>query len=268
MLATTPINTLKDVLKNKIQYIQDHSGIFRPYNKIRNDLLAKQIDNADLRKLTTINGMLSNNNAGLAPINPLVTPLKTVSLQFEQGYLGWQWYYATFTLPEPVCFFISFARKDLGNQEIRSKKGLPLGSTDIYLGAIGVGFRGKWYTPGPFVFPGNYSTDNPSQMSIQSINTVIGQNLKIDWDGTTVQLNASWDNNTLSATMVGNGLPSFNMPNGCAPCMDTGTNYWSYTSMNCSAKLNVSGVNFNLSNGEGWIDRQWGKGNYARNYFT
>jgi hypothetical protein len=95
---------LKDVLKNKIQYIQYHSSIFRPYNKTRNDLLAKQIDDVDLRKLTAINGMLSNNNAGLAPINPLVTSLQTVSLQFEQGYLGWQWYYATFTLPEPERF--------------------------------------------------------------------------------------------------------------------------------------------------------------------
>jgi hypothetical protein len=274
-VSTSDISVLKQSLGEKLTYIENKSGLMHPYNHKRNAILKKAVKSSStLVELENINSLISNTNAGLHDVTPLSEPLQTFAMQIEQGYLGWYWFYGTFQEAPAACYFIALYRSELGNEAVRKKLGLKLGETTVYSVGVGIGYKNKWvgnktYTgmQGTFKTSGrgsfSFSTKAGSAISL-NINTK--ENAKIG----TVQLDASWEGNSISAVQTSNQLPYFNMPNGCAPCAGgQGTLYWSWTAMKSDATLTIAELPEPVvrKNGQAWIDVQWGGSNMSRNAF-
>ena len=209
-----------------------------------------------------------NNIIGTLPLSKLASPKDTLLFQFEQGILGWYWGYLTFENPHyNVMFYV--IRSDIGTPAVREKHNLPLGATTMYSVSVGVGHGPKTWQYSPHIITaGTYQALSDSKFNF-SCKGSWGK-LVFAGDGSDFSLvfniTSSANNNQpfsasckLAQSNVG---PSFNAPNGCAPCFGgAGSLYWSYTQLDASIlKMSINNkaiLTKTLTGGDGWMDHQW-----------
>ena len=227
-----------------------------------------------ISQLGSIFLLIPNNSIGTAPLGNLSgNPADTTLFQFEQGIAGWYWGYATY-LKANIMFYI--VRLELGTPEIRAKYNLPLGSTTIYSVSVGAGKgKGTW-SYSPFATcGGSYQALDKKKFSFQCGDDC-SLNLKMQGDDTGFSLcfgceNGSREKFESSVRLKITEPPMFNSPKGCSPCAaGSGTLYWSYPQL--SAQQGSITLNKEVSvpcslpssgalSGDGWLDRQWLRGN-------
>lgn len=270
--TTSDIDVLKKSLQNKFKYIKDNSGIFKPYNKKVNNILEDALSRAtSLSQLNSITYLTSNKNAGLYPITGITDTLATFPPQLEQGNIGWNWFYGTFVdtdKKKPLSYFINFMRVELGNESIRKKMNLKLGETTMYNVGIGIGFDSVWYYTKNFrSVQGHLQCLERGSFLFDTSSTDFKFNIDCSKIGTVI-INGEWDDYSISTTQYSSQLPHLNMKNGCVPCMGgQGTLYWSWTAMKCDTTVKIKDNIISGTNGDSWIDVQWGGANYSNSKF-
>lgn len=285
---TTDFNTLKKVCLDKVEKVKNESGLFKPYNRELMDNIEYVIKNAkELKELVIASLIMPNNCIGLDNIEPLPdNPIDSTLFQFEQGNAGWYWGYSTYT--NPICNIMYYIiRIELGTKDIREKYNLPLGSTTVYSISLGIGNHGLWnYTPyivcggkyemfdkKNFRFSATFDKDVKGYTVLQTLQN--GLKLDMGWnDANNINNNINNRNNNYdyeSSTvyeLINPMSPSFNGVNGCAPCFSgIGTLYWSYTDFKCYSYIKTQNVEFNVENGDGWLDHQWMRSNDPKRIF-
>lgn len=166
-------------------------------------------------------------------------------------------------------------RIELGTPEIRAKYNLPLGSTTVYSISMGQGVNKNWVYS-PFIVTGGkyemtddknfkFSAQSPKGSLVLESTDIIGG----------FKVNMSWDKYSSVTTFQPEQpiAPSFNGENGCAPCVaGAGTLYWSYTQLPSSSTIkgiNIDGKSSHeFTSGDGWLDRQWLRGNDTKQLFV
>lgn len=261
--GTIPVESMKNVLEEKIKYIKENSGVLMPYNKNAMNVIEEGAKNADTyNKINALHVLLPNHDLGTYPMIPLKNPEDSTIFQFEQGNMGWYWGYATYPSAS-IMFYVM--RADIANKDIRDKLKLKIGEGTVYYVSAGVGIDGEWHYTDYEVMQGMYIASTPStfafggktdNLDCHFMSSKLGQfQLTINWvdkDGNKF----GFDTEFFSQIS-----PYFNMPNGCAPCLlGLGTMYWSYTQLYFrNTTITFKGVDKNPGEvGVGWMDRQWG----------
>jgi hypothetical protein len=277
-VQTASFDTLKMVCKDKLKLVKEKSGLLSPYNKLLMDQVQNAIENAtEIKQLALASLLMPNNCIDLAPIYPQTDPLDSTLFQFEQGNIGWYWGYATYINPiANIMYYI--VRIELGSPTIREKYNLPLGSTTVYSISLGIGNNGNWnYSPyiicqgkyeifskTNFRFTANFDT---GYTVFQTTDNIGEFKLDMGWNPATTTIQPTTGPTFMfnSSTVFSSQYPtkpSFNGKGGCSPCISgAGTLYWSYTQFTTQSTLSIPSGTLNLTNGDGWLDHQWLRGN-------
>jgi hypothetical protein len=275
LVKTADFETLKKVAKAKIAQVKRESSILMPYNSHAMSLCERAVEKSSfLSELGAAFLLLPNNGVGTYPLAPLTGPPEDTTLfQFEQGTIGWYWGYTTFLNPiANIMYYI--VRIDLGTPEVRAKYNLPLGSTTLYSISVGVGTgKGTWkYLPyvtcrGTYKMDGKTSFRFTGSWGMADGNHGDGS-IKFQTTDTGFYLECKSEEPDEEFTVVSNidksGPAYFNGAKGCAPCTSgLGTLYWSYPDLTGKATITIgaNGKAQSFQKGQGWLDRQWMRGN-------
>lgn len=263
-----PFDDLKKYTEQRIDYIKKNSKDFAYYNKDKFNFLAQALRNAtNIDEYAGALVQLPNSEAGYYPILPLKgKPDDYMFYQFGQGMIGWYWVYGTFLDPvskAAASYFLYVTRYDVMPPAMRDELKLPLGSTTYYQINANASVGGKLNFSKKVVIPGTYTVkDKQFTLELKSDDitlTMNGDPSFCNLDCSFVNANDTNSNNTsFSAQMVSTRPGFWNGPKGCAPCSGgSGTLYFSKTNYDVSASIDINNASYKLSNGVGWIDRQW-----------
>ena len=266
---TASLDVIKKVGQDHIDLIKEKSGFLEPYNADVMKACEKSLAKSTTYSQAATSFFLTPNNIiGTLPLSKLASPKDTLLFQFEQGILGWYWGYLTFEKPYyNVMFYV--IRSDIGTPAVREKYNLPLGATTMYSVSVGVGHGPKTWQYSPHIITsGTYNAISDSKFNF-SCKGSWGK-LVFAGDGSNFSLvfnitSSANNNQPFSAScklLQSNIGPSFNAPNGCAPCFGgAGSLYWSYTQLDASIlKMSINNkaiITTLVTGGDGWMDRQW-----------
>ena len=259
----TNIKDYKELLKQKIKYINENKNILNSANEEILNIIKNQFEsNLDISKMIVSSTLIPGGTIGYTPMIPYYDTSKQICFQLEQGYLGWYWLYGTFPNTKD-CFLYQLTRIDLLPTDIREKLGYKLGETTVYCVTLGIG-NGTDYFYGNSYFEGVFTIFNNLKFSIVSKDNQFSFNH--DYNHMSIKCNMILTNNrtnekikyNFSSQTQNNDIMFFNQLNGCYPC-ELNNSYQSYT--NLYMKMNYStekGIIKNLENGFGWMDHEWG----------
>jgi hypothetical protein len=262
-IMITNIKDYKELLKQKIKYINENKNILNSANKDIINIINNQIEsNLDISKMIVSSTLIPGGTIGYTPMIPYYDTSKQICFQLEQGYVGWYWLYGTFPNTKD-CFLYQLTRIDLLPTDIREKLGYKLGETTVYCVTLGIG-NGTDYFYGNSYFEGIFTIFNNLKFSIVSKDNQFSFNH--DYNHMSIKCNMILKNNktnekikyNFSSQTQNNDIMFFNQLNGCYPC-ELNNSYQSYT--NLYMKMNYStekGISKNLENGFGWMDHEWG----------
>lgn len=277
-VETVNFDILKKVALDKLNLVKEKSGLLSPYNKLLMSKVESVLNSAtELKHLALASLLMPNNCIDTAPIMPLKNPLDSTLFQFEQGNIGWYWGYSTYTNPiGNIMYYI--VRIELGSETIRQKYNLPLGSTTVYSVSLGIGNNGVWNYSPYVICSGKYEMFSNTKFRFTA-NFDNGYTIFQTTDNNgEFKLDMGWNGNKTTITNPPNSLytynsttifsqkqptsPNFNGDLGCSPCISgAGTLYWSYTQMSTNTTIQIPSGTISFSNGDGWLDHQWLRGN-------
>lgn len=279
------VSKLKQLVIEKYEYIKSKSNFLSPYNITYFDFMLnnlKQAENITYENLVGYSMLAPNSTIGFGDIVPLKNKLITLPFQYEAGDSGWYWiYYTDRTTKSSVL--VNILRYDLIPPDIRKRNKLNFGESTLYNISIGCGDK-NGYTYIPYTIVTGKFTKNKTGVKFSNSNTTPSINIinlectnngtiSFDFKGKDIMN----DDLEISLRLKTNHNPYFNSPNGCYPfCFEgLGSNYWSYTDLGLTTSstilMNQNGkpVTINLTrDGNGWMDRQWFKGNVPKSIFT
>lgn len=264
-----PFEQLQQHTDKRLDFIKKNSKNYMYYNEKIFDFITPALKNAKtidqyINTLFTV----PNSEIGYYPILPLKgKPDDYMGYQFEQGMIGWHWIYATFYDPvskAAATYFVTIGRFDLFPPKLREELSLPVGATTYYTVNAAASVGGKWNYSEKTTLPGVY-TKNGSTFSMDLSSSNVSVNLTGDASFCNVSCsfvnaNQSAESKTTSFSAKMNSTrPGFwNGPKGCAPCIGgSGSLYFSKTNYDVTANIDINNVSYKLSNGVGWMDRQW-----------
>lgn len=268
MAETTSLDKFQNMALTRLSHITQNSGGFNPYNAGRMQICRNAIKNAkNYQNVATAFLLSPNHDLGTGAITPLNSIKDKLLFQFEQGSLGWYWGYLTFT--NPICNIMFYIiRIDVGTPELRKLYNLPLGSTTAYSISFGAGHGvNSWQYSPPIITNGTYKAASESSFDF-SANGDWGR-VSFSGDSTTFNIDfkitSSFNKKQPFAATCrleqGRTPPALNNPNGCSPCVaGAGTLYWSYPDLTAIVErmsINQQIIFSNLTDGDGWMDRQW-----------
>jgi hypothetical protein len=276
--TSMPFSEFRKVLPARFQYIKDESSFLEPYDKDKLALVENSVPNVTDEQLIALLYCTPNMGLGQYRLEPITTlPANVTSFQFEQGMMGWFWFYGTFidSAGNTASYMYYIFRLDMFSPDLRAKLNLPMGSTTYYYIASGVGKGNEWsYSPFK-ICRGEYKIQNDSVFSFTGLDlpqrwsftlnsTGVGKfNISSYW------LDSTSKNQGFVADIKTARQPFFNGPQGCAPCEGgAGSLYFSYTQLHSSAALTVNDSVSNHTNGTGWLDRQWLNGQISTIYLN
>ena len=138
-IMITNIKDYKELLKQKIKYINENKNILNSANKDIINIINNQIEsNLDISKMIVSSTLIPGGTIGYTPMIPYYDTSKQICFQLEQGYVGWYWLYGTFPNTKD-CFLYQLTRIDLLPTDIREKLGYKLGETTVYCVTLGIG---------------------------------------------------------------------------------------------------------------------------------
>lgn len=268
----------RKILPARFQYIKDESSFLEPYDKDKLALIESSVPNVTDEQLIAL--LYSTPNIGLGqyrldPIN--VPPQNVTSFQFEQGSMGWFWFYGTFidSTGSTASYMYYIFRLDMFSPDLRAKLNLPMGSTTYYYIASGVGKGNEWsYSPFK-ICRGEYKIQNDSVFSFTGLDLPQGWKFTLNSTGVgKFDISSYWVDSTSKNQGFAMNIhtvrpPFFNGPQGCAPCEGgAGSLYMSYTQLYSNGSLTINDSISNHSNGVGWLDRQWLNGQVSTVYLN
>lgn len=265
--TSLPFADFRKLLPQKMQYIKDESSFLEPYDEEKLALIESRLSSVNDEQLIALLGSTPNVGIGQYRLDPINVPAsKVTSFQFEQGTMGWFWFYGTFidSLGNTASYMYYVFRIDTFSPELREKLNLPLGSTTYYFISSGVGRGNEWsYTPFK-ICRGEYKIQNDSVFSFTGLDLPQGWSFTLNSTGVgKFDIASTWvDSNKANQGFAMNiqtvRPPFYNGPEGCAPCTGgAGTLYMSYTQLYSNGTLMVNDSTSSHSNGVGWLDRQW-----------
>lgn len=272
---------LRDLLKKRIKYVECRRSILTPVNSAVLNKLKPMVDSLTIMNIPSWLELLPGNKLGFLPLEPIECADSGILFQFEQGRLGWYWFYMTF--PEQnasVMFYLN--RVELLPPCVRKKQGLKLGQSTIYQVSAGVGVNGKWNRTSYYVNSGIYQIFDQGSFKFNTIDNMFvfsqagtNMNLQINAPMTSIDDNTTHAvilNLSISTTKpmyfngafaVGNSSKDFTPSRACVPCLfGDGSLYMSYTDLSGSGTLGIDSTSTSLANGVGWMDNQFGGSEY------
>jgi len=278
-VLTTNIKSYKDLFNKKVEYIKENSNFLLDpadetlINEIQNNI-NKSDDSLNLIKtfIATLN--MPGNTIGYIPMTPWEDPSKKICFQLEQGSSGWYWIYGTFPKTKD-CFLLMLTRVDLLPTELRKKLGYKLGETTVYCLTLGIGNEKSYYY-GNVYFEGSLTILDNENFSIISKDKNYSFNHSLDkmtiFCKNMILTNNQNENDKLlynfsSQTYNYFGM-SLNQKDGCYPCDFSNNSYQSYTNLYINMSYNNSnGLVKNLTDGNGWMDHEWGGGSINKIFY-
>jgi len=264
-----PFEQLQQYTDKRLEFIKNNSKNYMYYDERIFDFITPALKNAKtLDQYVNTLFTVPNAEVGYYPILPLKgNPDDYMGYQFEQGMIGWYWIYSTFYDPvskAAATYFVTIGRFDIFPPKLREELDLSLGSTTYYTINAAASVGGKWNYSEKTTLPGVY-TKNGTNFSIDLSSSNISLNLTgnssfCDVSCSFINANQSAESKITSFSCQMNSTrPGFwNGPKGCAPCAGgSGTLYFSKTNYDVSANIDINNASYKLSNGVGWIDRQW-----------
>lgn len=276
--TSMPFSEFRKILPARFQYIKDESSFLEPYDKDKLALVESSVPNVTDEQLIALLYCTPNMGLGQYRLEPItVPPANVTSFQFEQGMMGWFWFYGTFidSTGNTASYMYYIFRLDMFSPDLRAKLNLPMGSTTYYYIASGVG-RGNEWSYSPFkICRGEYKIQNDSVFSFTGLDLPTGWSFTLNSTGVgKFNISSYWTDSTsknqgFNADIKTARQPFFNGPQGCAPCEGgAGSLYFSYTQLHSSAALTVNDSVSNHINGTGWLDRQWLNGQVSTIYLN
>jgi hypothetical protein len=265
---------LRRILAHRFKYIRSRQNLLDQVNIPVLDKVESLSKKATLDNMVALLQLTPGNRLGMLPLSKFTCPKQRILLQFEQGSVGWYWFYMVFPQQQSAVM-VQLTRVELLPRSKRESLGYALGETTLYHVALAASDKGKWYrdsfvTPGTYVITGDedfaFSTADGSFKMAHAMDktaatpvstmALYGKRRMASTDGlpdTTVGMSL---NVTSNVPIYDNG------PKGCVPCLwGDGSLYTSYTDLHASGGLTVGDtdpVTMALTDGTGWMDHQWG----------
>ena len=278
LTSITDLNTLKNMLKDRIKYVKKNKSFINPVNCNKIAKLESLLEQASFDNLIAISVFLPS--LGYIPIGPLdckpvCNPRDSLLFQYEVGP-GWYWICMTFP-DQNSGFLFQLTHIDLLPRHLRKKK-YNLGQSTLYQISTSVCIEGKAYRNPPYSTGGTYSIINDQTFSFVDTGNVISFShaqgkMQVNFS---LQM-ATTDPDTNINKYPSNGLVTVNCSidtnkpyypqgkQGCAPCIGgVGTMYFCYSQLLGSGSIAISSPaimippsTLAISNGVGWMDHQW-----------
>lgn len=278
--TSMPYEDIRKLMPKRFEYLKSKSTFLNPYDKDKVAMIESKIGTVGNEQMIAM--LLNTPNIGINyyRVEPIpVPPAQVTSYQFEQGALGWFWFYGTFIDKDgaTASYMYYVNRVDCFSPELRKELNLPLGSTTYYNISMGVG-RGDQWSYIPFkISRGRYEIKSDSVFSLTCIDMPEGWKFNLYSEGKgKFKIEGGWKDDSLRQqgfTMNVNAErePYYNGPNGdgCAPCQGgAGTLYLSYTQMKSDGTITMNDSTGNFSDGTSWLDRQWANSQISTPYLA
>ena len=279
--TSMPYDNFRQLLPKRFDYIKNKSSFLTPYDKDKLALIENNIGKVTDEQMVAQLYMAPNASVGLYRLESIpVGPEQVTSFQFEQGQLGWFWFYGTFidSSGKTASYMYYVNRVDLYPPDLRKEMNLPMGSTTYYSISMGVGRGGEWeYAPYKFC-RGEYTIKNDSVYSFKGIDLPNGWNISFSTERKgEFKIAAGWKTNDsakqqgLNMTVKAERLPFYNSASndGCSPCVGgSGTLYLSYTQMKSNGTITLNDSTAGYADGTSWLDRQWANSQISTPYIA
>ena len=278
--TSMPYKDFRALLPKRFDYIKDKSSFVQPLDKAKLQMLETNIQKASDEHMVMQMYMSPNSYLGYYRLEPIkTTPDKVTSFQFEQGQLGWFWFYGTFidSTGGTASYMFYVNRMDLYPPDLRKSLNLPMGSTTYYNISMGVGRGDKWSFIPFKIARGEYSISSDSVYSLKCLDLPEGWKFGFSSTGKgKFKIEGAFKDDSLkqqgfAMDVISKREPYFNSPknDGCAPCQaGAGTLYLSYTQMESNGTITVNDSSHNAVKGTSWLDRQWANSEVSLPYMS
>jgi hypothetical protein len=264
LTSITGDENLRDLIRKRIRYVESRDSILDPVNKSIMDKIKPLVDTLTVSNIPAWLELLPGNRLGFTQLTPICDPDTAILFHFEQGRIGWYWFYMTFPdQNSSVMFYIN--RIELLPTSEREKYNLKLGESTIYSISAGVSVGGKWYRTGYYANSGVYNILDQSSFSFNTVDNMFmfsqaGSILNLQINTDMISTTGSASPVSLNLNIFSTKPMYFNGPNALVPDLfGDGTSYLSYTDLYGSGSVTVNSVDsLSLMDGIGWNDNQWG----------
>jgi hypothetical protein len=278
--TSMPYEDFRKLLPKKFEYIRNKSTFLNPYDKDKLAMIESKIGSVGNSQMIALMLQTPNSALNFYRLEPIkVPPTSVTSFQFEQGSMGWFWFYGTFIDKDSstASYMCYINRLDMYSPELRKELNLPMGSTTYYNVSLGVGKNGEWFRIPLTIARGEYVIKSDSVFSLTCLDLPEAWKCNLASVGNgKLKIEASWKDDSLkhhgfSMNVNTERPPYYNSPDndGCSPCVGgAGTLYLSYTQMRSDGTMTISDSTANYSDGTSWLDRQWMNGMLSTPYLS
>jgi len=278
--TSMPYDDFKKLLPKRLEYLKNKSNFLSPYDKDKLAMMEDKIYKVNNEQMVTMLFNMPNVGLNFYRLEPIkVPPASVTSFQFEQGNLGWFWFYGTFvdSNGSTASYMYYVNRVDTYSPELRKELNLPMGSTTYYNISMGVGKAGEWSTIPFKITRGKYEIKSDSVFSLECLDLPEGWKFTLASTGKGMfKIEGAWKDDSLkqqgfAMNVNAERAPFFNGKDndGCSPCEGgMGTLYLSYTQMQSNGTMTTNDSTASYNNGTSWLDRQWANSQVSTPYLA